>query len=134
MVAPALPISPVQYGKVHFDSLNNVLRLYFNRLDVAIGYLLGQAPISVKAYHAATGAYTIAATDYLLECTTGTFTVTLPSAVTTKGQEFEIKNSGTGVITVATVSSQTIDGDTTKLLVQYDAMKIMSNGTNWMIV
>jgi len=31
--APNLPIAPIQYGHTHFDVLNNVLRLYFNRLD-----------------------------------------------------------------------------------------------------
>lgn len=31
--APNLPIAPTQYTGQHFDILNNVFRLYFNRLD-----------------------------------------------------------------------------------------------------
>jgi hypothetical protein len=72
--------------------------------------------------------------DYQIEATSGTFTVTLPTATTITGQEFSIKNSGTGVITVATTSSQTIDGSLTQTLTQYDNLVVMSNGTNWIIV
>ena len=32
-VAPSLPLAPVQYSAQYIDQLNNVLRLYFNRLD-----------------------------------------------------------------------------------------------------
>ena len=31
--SPALPISPVDYSKMQQDQFENVLRLYFNRLD-----------------------------------------------------------------------------------------------------
>lgn len=31
--APNLPIAPTEYSGMHFDILNNVFRLYFNRLD-----------------------------------------------------------------------------------------------------
>ena len=33
VVAPNLPLAPVQYNAQYIDQLNNVLRLYFNRLD-----------------------------------------------------------------------------------------------------
>ena len=33
VVAPSLPLAPVQYNAQYIDQLNNVLRLYFNRLD-----------------------------------------------------------------------------------------------------
>lgn len=85
------------------------------------------------SYVAKTGNYTVTAADFLIDCT-GTFTVTLLTAASIAGREFEIKNSGTGTITVDANSTETIDGDLTKTLVQYDAMKIMSNGTNWIIV
>lgn len=39
--APNLPIAPTQYSMSHFDVLNNVLRLYFNRLFEALKTLLG---------------------------------------------------------------------------------------------
>lgn len=31
--SPNLPIAPSEYGRQHFDILNNALRLYFNRID-----------------------------------------------------------------------------------------------------
>ena len=34
--APALPIPPAEYNQAYFNSLNNVLRLYFNQLDQAL--------------------------------------------------------------------------------------------------
>ena len=39
--SPNLPIAPVQYGHQHFDILNNVFRLYFNRLDQVLKALFG---------------------------------------------------------------------------------------------
>jgi hypothetical protein len=87
------------------------------------------------AYNARTSNYTIAASDYLIDCTSGTFTVTLPTAASITGRCYKIKNSGAGVITVATTSSQTIDGLTTQSLsVQYAMIEVMSNGTNWIII
>lgn len=39
--SPNLPIAPTQYSMQHFDILNNVLRLYFNRLFEALKALFG---------------------------------------------------------------------------------------------
>jgi hypothetical protein len=33
--APALTLTPTQFSQVHFDLLNNQLRVYFNTLDAA---------------------------------------------------------------------------------------------------
>lgn len=38
-VSPALPYAPVEYQREYHDSLNNVLRQYFNTLDNLIGQL-----------------------------------------------------------------------------------------------
>lgn len=40
--SPNLPIAPTEYGHQHFDILNNVFRLYFNRLDQALKALFGE--------------------------------------------------------------------------------------------
>ena len=56
-----------------------------------------------------TGAYTVESTDYFVDATTGTFTVSLPTAVGIKGQIYQIKNSGGGVITVDPNGGQTIE-------------------------
>ena len=89
-----------------------------------------------SAYVAKTALYTIAsATDYCVNCTSGTYSITLPTAVSIAGQEFIVKNSGTGVITIATTSSQTIDGGAsgTLTLNQYESLSVMSDGANWII-
>lgn len=43
--------------------------------------------------------------------------------------------NGTGSITVATTSSQTIDGAASATLgTQYDCLHVMSNGANWIVI
>lgn len=37
--SPNLPIAPTQYSPQHYDVLNNVLRLYFNRIDQSLAAL-----------------------------------------------------------------------------------------------
>lgn len=87
------------------------------------------------AYVAKTANYTATSSDSVINCTSGTFTVTLPTAVGITGRKYTIKNSGTGVITIGTTSSQTIDGVTTQTLgTQYMSMDVVSNGANWIIV
>jgi hypothetical protein len=91
--------------------------------------------IGRKAYVAATGTYAIKTTDEMVDCTSGTFTATLPTAVSVSGKTYTVKNSGTGTITVATTSAQTIDGASTQPLVtQYSAITMVSDGANWKIV
>lgn len=107
-------------------------------LDTSTGALtiskIGGVPVSSN-YVAKTGAYAIGASDFVINCTANTFTVTLPTAVSVAGKQYCVKNSGTGVITIATTSSQTIDGVTSKVLaVQYESLWVMSNGANWIII
>ena len=87
------------------------------------------------AYRAITAARTLDATDHVINCTSGTFTVTLPTAASVAGRTYRIKNSGTGTITIGTTSSQTIDGATTKsLATQYSSLAVVSNGANWIVI
>jgi hypothetical protein len=80
--------------------------------------------------------YTITATDSIIDCTSGTFTVTLPTAASITGRQYIIKNSGTGVITVAAASSRRrLMGATTYSLgSQYKYVVVVSNGANWIII
>ena len=41
--APNLPIATTVYSQEHFDVLNNVLRLYFNRIDQTLTALVGNS-------------------------------------------------------------------------------------------
>lgn len=88
------------------------------------------------AYSAKTAGYTLTDTDHVIEVTSGTHTQTLPSAVGITGRKYTITNSGTGVVTVATTSSQTFVNvtatPTTLTLNQFQCVTVVSNGSNWL--
>jgi hypothetical protein len=92
----------------------------------------------VTAYVAKTALYTLTATDHTVEVTSGTHTQTLPTAVGIEGQEYFITNSGSGVVTVGTTSSQTFVNitatPTTITLNQFQGVTVKSNGANWIKV
>lgn len=72
-------------------------------------------------------------TDHVYLCS-GTMTVTLPTAVSNINR-YTVKRSGTGTITIATTSSQTIDGASTySISIQYQAVDLVSDGTNWVVI
>jgi hypothetical protein len=77
--------------------------------------------------------YSVGENDYLIDVTGNTITVTLPTAVGVNGKNYVIKNRGTGVVTVATTSSQTIDEASTKSLKNNDSIEVISDGSNWII-
>ena len=61
VAAPNLPLSPLEYNRQYADQLNNVLRLYFNRVDAILNQLK---------------------TDEIIPALTNYTVATLPSAVT----------------------------------------------------
>lgn len=91
-------------------------------------------PVTTK-----TAAYPITAADSVIICdtTSAAFTVTLPTAVNAAGKIYWIKrvSAGTNRLTIATTSSQTIDGLTTALVdSQYVSLTLVSDGANWYII
>jgi len=90
-------------------------------------------------YAAKTAAYTLTASDGTVDLSSGSFTFTLPTAVSATGVTYVLSNSGSGTLTIATTSSQTIRGAgaaaaTTKTLAQYHSFKVQSDGANWLII
>lgn len=90
---------------------------------------------------AKTSAYTVVAGDkgYLIDCTTGTFTISLTSsAALGDGFFVAIYNSGSGVITIDPASTQQIregsSSTTSKDLAQGDSMVLFCNGSDWYAV
>lgn len=82
--------------------------------------------------------YTLLPTDNTIAYTslTAARTATLPSATSYTNKIYIIKdesgNAGTSNITIATTSSQTIDGASTKVIsTAYGLVKVYSNGSNW---
>ena len=85
-------------------------------------------------------AYSITTSDYLvLVNSNGTnYSATLPTAVGISGQQFIIKRVDQNlgfIVTLATTSSQTIDGVTSKTLAtQYEYYIVQSDGANWQVI
>lgn len=87
-----------------------------------------------------TGTYAVLATDDFIQLNVsgGAFTSTLPTAVGAAGKIYRFKRLdqtlGTAA-TIATTSSQTIDGVTTTTLdTQYEMLEVISDGANWQIL
>lgn len=93
-----------------------------------------------REYTAVSATYSIPTStssfDTTVHCTANTFTVTLPTAIGATGKVYNIKNSGIGIITIATTSAQTIDGGASGsvTLNQYDNLTVQSDGANWIIL
>ena len=95
----------------------------------------GSSSSLTLAYTAVTSAYSVQLTDFVIDCTSGTFTVLLPTAVGISGKQFAIKNSDSGSITVDGNGSETIDGALTFVLsTKGEAIWIVSDGANWKVI
>lgn len=85
-------------------------------------------------YVAKVATYTASAVDYTIDCTAGTFTINLPTAVGITGRVYVIKNSGVGTITVDPAGAELIDGLATQAIVSGAALMVQSTGTGWIII
>jgi hypothetical protein len=83
-----------------------------------------------------TYSYFLTINDNVVECTTGSFIVTLPTAIGITGKLYNIKNTGSGIITINTTLSQSIDGyvNGELALTQYECLSVVSNNTKWLIM
>ena len=92
----------------------------------------GSLSVNYRAFSASTSAGT---TDNMLVFTgTSAATLTLPDATACTGRVYRIKNasSNTSALTIATTSSQTIDGlSSWSLAITNQTLILISNGTNW---
>jgi len=118
--------------RVPIGSANNVL-------TVAGGLPLWSAPASggitrsVSAISSPITAGVAAATDYVYSVT-GTTTLTLPTAVGNTNL-YTVKNAGASQVSIATTSSQTIDGNAAPLILQFtnSSVDLISDNSNWRI-
>ena len=124
------------YGTNWYQVGSSLASIYTNNTEaVAVSSTNINLKRSItKPYVGKTGTYGISDSDYLINCTANTFTVTLPTAVGITGREYIVKNSGSGVITLDGNGAETIDGSANKTLNQYDSITVVSDGANWIIV
>lgn len=80
-----------------------------------------------------TSSYTLSGTDSVVLMNGASLTATLPTAAGAAGRAYTVKNIASGSLTVATTSSQTIDGSTTVTLAQWKFATVTSDGSNWFI-
>ena len=99
-------------------------------------------------YRAVTGNTTFATDDHTINVTSGSPTITLPAATAVsastgsannaaagiEGKIFIIANTGAGTVTVATTSSQTIDGAAPGTVAAGARLRVQSTGTNWITI
>lgn len=112
---------------------NGVMTQHFRRRFLRMVQFLNGGT-SEKAYTAKTGAYTITVNDFCVGCA-GTFTVALPPvADVAAGREYVIKNSGGGTITLDGDGSETIDGSATQSITAGNSLRVMCDGSNWIII
>jgi len=89
---------------------------------------------------AGSGDYILTATDDTINYTgSGSYTCTLLNAGSVIYKVYNIKNSGTGTITVVGTGGQLIDGDTSMIILpgvvgSYPCMNVKSDGTGWLII
>lgn len=125
---PSSLISTPGSGGVFYDKTDH-LPWFKNDLGVDM-------QLNAFGYTAKTIDYNVAPTDFTIEVTVTGKTMTLPDAATVMpGHRITIKlTAATSTGTVATTSSQTIDGSTTYILIaQYKYVTVESNGSNWII-
>lgn len=79
--------------------------------------------------------YTATSEDNVILCNKATaMTITLPEASGHEGRVYNIKNINIGTVTVDADGSQTIDGNLTVNLAQYDSLTIISDTLGWYIL
>jgi len=90
---------------------------------------------SIISFTGATSAGSAASTDYVyIGGSTGSINLTMPTAVSNTNR-YTVKQNSTGTLTIITTSSQTIDGVTGFALNrQYQAVDLISNNANWIVV
>lgn len=85
------------------------------------------------AYSEKTSNYTVTSNDMTIVLLSGSYTFTLPYASSVVNQVFNIKNLGTGILTIS--AADLIDGSYTQTLIQqYKSLQLQSGSNKWVIL
>jgi hypothetical protein len=102
---------------------------------LSVGTVTGADFVESVATHASTAS--IASTTTVALATGGSSGITLTLPAVASGKRVTVKkvDSGSGTVTIARNSADTIDGATQKVLYsQYESLSFVSDGTDWFIV
>ena len=86
-----------------------------------------------------TSAYTLTTNDdvILVDASSSTVTITLPSAVGVSGETYHVKkiDSTANNVVIESTGSETIDGELFKIITsQWTSLHLVSNGTSWFVI
>lgn len=113
---------------------DGVVLTHNNTVDDGSGNMAAAGGLTTKI-RTITASATLTATDSVVLLNAATLTATLPTAVGGAGREYTVKLIAASTATVATTSSQTIDGSTTySLSANHKYVSVVSDGANWQIV
>lgn len=124
-------------------SLGDGLELDINRVmavDIVVGggleFSSGKLTLTATTTVVTkTTTYTALVTDRFIICNSASaFTVTLPTAVGNTGLVLDIKNKGTGIITVDGAGSEKIETELNQTLGKGDDITIFSDNVEWWII
>lgn len=75
-------------------------------------------------------------TDGIVVCFNSSNTTALIPALSTLdvAKQYDIKNKGTGNVTVSATPPDLIDGNPTVILTQYDSLRMVNDGSDWLII
>lgn len=142
-----LPTGGVLFMNSNADVSQNNNNFYFDAINYRLGIAAGTSPNSTLSVGGSistgittkTASYTASTNDYTILCnnTSGSITISLPSAIGCTGRVYVIKKNSTTLnnVVIDPNSSEKIDGATSKTLTnQYESIMIQSDGTNWYIL
>lgn len=122
--------------------LSVILSSFIGFSQIGVGTTTPHSTLDIRGslstnYRSFTTTTTATINDHVLTFTgTGATTITIPSAAGIAGRSYLVKNASTSgptpALTIATTSSQTIDGITSWVLDEAnESVLLVSNGSNW---
>ena len=122
------PLYPAVKRDTYLDTLTGLVYEYNGSAWVILNTDTNQDTQSTI-----TSNYTLTVDDNLIICN-GTFTVTLPTAVSNTNKKYIITNISKGIITLDANGTETIQGDLTQFIYTDETLDVVSNGSNWFVI
>ena len=136
-VAAKVPLTTdLDYGELALNYADG--KIFYKRSDNTVQSISGSGGVAgptTIALSNKTAAYTVVAGDLgtIINCTSGTFTVSLTAAATLgAGFNCWIWNTGDGTVTIDPAGTETINGRSTIVLRSGEGTQVVCTGTDWL--